>query len=72
MNCPKCNRENAEIFSGLINGESVPDALANFCKRCGTDLRPFHAEIMKTSHLRPIRVSDGFFRHSGGNAQDLK
>ena len=42
MNCPKCNRENAEVFSGLINGEPVPDALANFCKRCGTDLKgPF-------------------------------
>ena len=57
MNCPKCKRENAEVFTGLINGQLMPNSLANFCRRCGNDLRPFHIEIMKISHLRPIEVS---------------
>lgn len=54
MNCPKCNKENVEIFSRLLDGNPVTNALANFCRYCGTDLRPLHEEIMKTSHLRPL------------------
>jgi len=35
----------------------MPDTLSNFCGGCGTDLRPFHDDIMKTSSLRPIDES---------------
>lgn len=89
MNCPTCNRKNAEVFSGiirishmtretaqmlrdlnsgklkwsreyrekvipLITGKSMPNTLANFCGGCGTDLRPYHEEIMKHSDLKPL------------------
>jgi hypothetical protein len=52
MNCPNCNYKNAEMGSVVFKGKDI-DVLANFCAKCGTDLRPCHEEWMKTSSLRP-------------------
>lgn len=54
MNCPNCERENVEIFTGLIKGKPLSNTIANFCKRCGADLRPYHENIIKHSNLKPI------------------
>lgn len=56
MKCPNCNKENAEVFSGLIKGNPMPNTLANFCGQCGTDLRPYHEKIIKKSNLMPLPI----------------
>jgi len=48
------NEEYKKLFLPLIEGQEMPNTLANFCGRCGTDLRPYHEEIMKHSDLKPL------------------
>jgi len=54
MNCPTCNLEHTEVFKGLIDGKPMSDTLANFCRRCGMDLRPYHEKILKESNLKSL------------------
>ena len=63
MNCPKCDLPNVERLT-VIEPTGLRKVIGNCCQRCGTDIRPFHEEILKTSHLRPLSssVSNGSVR----------
>jgi hypothetical protein len=60
MNCLNCNTKDVEKFMGLVDGKTMPDTLANFCRVCGFDLRPLHDEILKNS---PIKLNRVFPKH---------
>ena len=56
MNCPTCNLINVEVSAVHFNGKTSV-VLANFCAKCGMDLRPYHDEMMKHSDLKPAPLS---------------
>lgn len=62
MDCLNCGLKNvAEVFTGEVKGAPVRGSLANFCRQCGADLRPYHEKIKEKIYRRP-HYKEMFFK----------